>query len=60
MAEAETQLEACRLLCLKTLWLKGQGLPHNNLLVSILNAMGVPDTKFGKPDWCTGPLTGLL
>jgi len=38
----------------------GQGLPHNNLLVSILNAMGVPDTKFGKPDWCTGPLTGLL
>ena len=38
----------------------GQGLPHNNLLVSILNAMGVPDTTFGKPDWCTGPLTGLL
>ena len=28
MAEAETQLEACRLLCLKTLWLKDQGLPH--------------------------------
>ena len=39
---------------------EGQGLPHNNLLVSILNAMGVPDAKFGKPDWCTGPLTGLL
>ncbi|HXT99729.1 MAG TPA: DUF1552 domain-containing protein [Polyangia bacterium] len=38
----------------------GQGLPHNNLLVSILNAMGVPDTTFGKPDWCTGSLTGLL
>ena len=38
----------------------GQGLPHNNLLVSILNAMGLPDTKFGKPEWCTGPLTGLL
>jgi len=38
----------------------GQGLPHNNLLVSILNAMGVPDTTFGKPDWCTGPLAGLL
>ena len=34
---------------------EGQGLPHNNLLVSILNAMGVPDAKFGKPDWCTGP-----
>jgi cyclohexanecarboxyl-CoA dehydrogenase len=28
LAEAETQLEACRLLCLKTLWLKDQGLPH--------------------------------
>jgi len=37
----------------------GQGLPHNNLLLSILNAMGVPDRSFGKPDWCTGPLTGL-
>jgi cyclohexanecarboxyl-CoA dehydrogenase len=28
LAEAETQVEACRLLCLKTLWLKDQGLPH--------------------------------
>ncbi|HXO55479.1 MAG TPA: acyl-CoA dehydrogenase family protein, partial [Mycobacterium sp.] len=28
LAEAETQLEASRLLCLKTLWLKDQGLPH--------------------------------
>src|SRR5262249_43983040 len=37
----------------------GQSVPHNNLLVSILNAMGVPDRTFGKPDWCTGPLTGL-
>jgi hypothetical protein len=38
----------------------GANLPHNNLLVSILNAMGVPDTTFGKPDWCTGPLSGLV
>jgi len=38
----------------------GQGLPHNNMLVSILNAMGVPDRTFGKTEWCTGPLTGLL
>ena len=38
----------------------GQSLPHNNLLVSLLNAMGLPDTRFGKTDWCTGPLTGLL
>jgi hypothetical protein len=38
----------------------GQGLGHNNLLVSILNVMGVPDRTFGKPEWCTGPLTGLI
>jgi len=34
--------------------------PHNNLLLSILHAMGIPDTSFGKPEWCTGPLAGLL
>jgi cyclohexanecarboxyl-CoA dehydrogenase len=28
LAEAETHVEAARLLCLKTLWLKDQGLPH--------------------------------
>lgn len=28
LAEAETWLEACRMLCLRTLWLKDQGLPH--------------------------------
>jgi cyclohexanecarboxyl-CoA dehydrogenase len=28
LAEAETLLEAARLLCLKTLWLKDHGLPH--------------------------------
>ena len=28
LAEAETMLEAARLLCYKTLWLKDQGLPH--------------------------------
>ena len=39
---------------------EGQGLSHNNLLVSLLNAMDLPDQTFGKPEWCTGPLTGLL
>jgi hypothetical protein len=39
---------------------EGQGLPHNNMMVSILNALDIPDTTFGKADWCTGPLTGLL
>jgi len=34
--------------------------PHNNLLVSVLNVMGVPDTTFGKREWCTGPLSGLV
>ena len=32
----------------------------HNLLVSLLNAMGVADQSFGEADWCTGPLTGLL
>lgn len=34
--------------------------PHNNLLVSILNIMGLPDTTFGKAEWCTGALPGLV
>jgi hypothetical protein len=33
--------------------------PHNNLLVSCVNALGVPATTFGKPEWCTGPLARL-
>jgi hypothetical protein len=33
--------------------------PHNNLLVSIMNAMDVPATTFGNPAYCTGPLAGL-
>lgn len=35
-------------------------LQHNNLLVSVLQAMDVPVAKFGKEDWCTGALAGLL
>ena len=34
--------------------------PHNNLLVSVCNAMGFADVKsFGIPGVCTGPLAGL-
>ena len=33
--------------------------PHQNLLVSLANAMGVPIDRFGHPDHCTGPLAGL-
>lgn len=41
-------------------WLRYSGNPgHNNLLVSMLNLMGVEATTFGKPDWCTGPLSGV-
>jgi hypothetical protein len=38
----------------------GSTVPHNNLLVSLLNAMGLPDTTFGKAEWCQGPLSGLV
>jgi hypothetical protein len=42
-------------------WLRYSGNPgHNNLLVSMLNLMGVEATTFGKPDWCTGPLSGVV
>jgi hypothetical protein len=37
----------------------GRGQPHNNLLVSLANLMGLPDTRFGDPAHCTGPLPGL-
>nr|PZN21640.1 MAG: hypothetical protein DIU78_17105 [Pseudomonadota bacterium] len=33
---------------------------HNDLLVSVLNAMGVPATTFGNPEVCSGPLSGLV
>jgi hypothetical protein len=32
---------------------------HVDLLVSVLNAMGVPGSTFGLPEFCTGPLSGL-
>lgn len=34
--------------------------PHNNLLVSLMNTMGLPDQTFGDPKYCTGPLVGLV
>ncbi len=38
-------------------YLQYPGLPHNDLLVSICNAMGFSDvTTFGIPGVCTGPL----
>lgn len=34
--------------------------PHNDLLVSLLNIMGLEDRSFGQADWCTGPLSGVI
>lgn len=33
---------------------------HNDLLVSLQNAFGIPDQTFGTPEYCTGPLTNLV
>jgi len=35
------------------------GRPHNDLFVSIANAMGVDVDTFGNPDICTGPITQM-
>jgi hypothetical protein len=39
--------------------LKFSGTSHSNMLVSILNMMGVAATTFGNPQYCTGALSGL-
>jgi len=39
---------------------KKPAVPHNNLLVSIMNAMGLPDQTCGNPAYCTGPITGMV
>ncbi|MEM1348006.1 MAG: DUF1552 domain-containing protein [Myxococcota bacterium] len=33
--------------------------PHNDLLVSLCNAMGVSTNTFGNPAYCNGPLTRI-
>lgn len=33
------------------------GRPHNDLLTSVCNLMGMDDTSFGDPDLCTGALS---
>jgi hypothetical protein len=41
-------------------WMAVSGeVPHGNLLVTLMNAMGLPATTFGHPDHCTGALAGL-
>lgn len=41
-------------------WLQYAGDYHNDLLVSLANAMGVQTDTFGNPAYCTGPLSGLV
>jgi hypothetical protein len=41
-------------------WLKYDGLPHNNLLVTLLNLFGDPRKTFGDPGYCTGPLANVV
>lgn len=36
------------------------GYPHARLLVSLLNAMGLPDKTYGLPQFGTGPMDGYL
>ncbi|MEZ4430525.1 MAG: DUF1552 domain-containing protein, partial [Nannocystaceae bacterium] len=36
------------------------GAAHNDLLVSLLQLMGLPDQTFGNPYFCQGPLKGLV
>jgi hypothetical protein len=41
--------------------LRSDNHPHNDLLVSIMNALGLRDEKtFGDPAFCTGPLPDLV
>jgi hypothetical protein len=36
------------------------GQPHQKLLVTLMNAMGVPENQFGDPTYGTGPLARVL
>jgi hypothetical protein len=33
---------------------------HNDLLLSLLRSFGLNDQTFGRREWCTGPLPGLI
>ena len=38
-------------------YLEAKDVPHNNLLVSCCQLMGLDDQSFGDPDICTGALS---
>jgi len=41
-------------------YVKYKGAYHNDLLIALSHAMGVPVETFGNPEYCNGPLGGLL
>jgi hypothetical protein len=41
-------------------YIQYQSASHNDLLVSVLNALGVDATTFGQADICHGPLANLV
>ncbi len=41
-------------------WLAYNNVTHNDLYVSMMNAMGIPATSFGDPKYSRGPLPGLV
>ena len=41
-------------------FLKYDGVSHNDLLVSLQNAFDIPDSTFGDPRVCSGPLARLV
>jgi hypothetical protein len=37
------------------------GTSHNNPLITLCQAIGLPDVKtFANPKYCTGPISGLV
>jgi hypothetical protein len=40
-------------------YLRFERKPHGELFVSIMQAMGLAETTFGDPEYCSGPLIGL-
>jgi len=40
--------------------LKMNGRSTSDLHVTIANAFGIPDQKFGDPEHCTGPISNIV
>jgi hypothetical protein len=42
----------------KATW-RTNGRPHNDLFLTVAQAMGIPADKFGEPTVCTGPIAEM-